>query len=54
MKLAREEEARRHAAEALRINPQLSGEVARKRLPFKDQAKLEGLLEVLRKAGLPE
>jgi len=51
-KLGQEEKARAHVAEALRINPQLSLEVWRERLPFKDQADLEGFLDALRKLGL--
>jgi adenylate cyclase len=47
-----EEKARYHMAEALKINPQLSLEFYRERLPFKDQAILETMLDALRKAGL--
>ena len=43
--LGQEEEARAQMVEALRINPQLSAEVFRQRLPFKDQAVLERLLD---------
>ena len=50
--LGREEEARTHVAEALRKNPQLSLEVFRQRLPFKDPAQLERIGDALRKAGL--
>jgi tetratricopeptide (TPR) repeat protein len=50
--LGREEEARAHVAEALRTNPHLSLEVFRQRLPYKDQAVLERLGDILRKAGL--
>ena len=47
-----EEQARAEAAEVLRLNPQFSLEVWRQTLPMKDQAKLEMLLGVLRRAGL--
>jgi tetratricopeptide (TPR) repeat protein len=44
------EEARKHVAEAMRINPQLSLEDLRRRLP----ALPENGLDALRKAGLPD
>jgi len=47
-----EEKARNHVAQALEINPQLSAEVLRQRIPFKDQAVLEAVVDALRKAGL--
>jgi predicted Zn-dependent protease len=47
-----EEEARQAAAEILRINPHFSLEVVRQTVPFKDQERLERLLDGLRKAGL--
>ncbi len=47
-----EAKAKAEATEILRINPNFSLEVARQRLPFKDQAELERLLAGLRKAGL--
>lgn len=50
--LGREEEARAEAAEMLRISPNLSLEVWRQRLPYKDPAVLERLLAALSKAGL--
>ena len=52
--LDREEEARSHVTEALRISPHLTLEVWRERLPFKDQAKFESYADAWRKAGLPE
>jgi len=39
-------------AETLRTNPQLSLEVLRQRVPFKDTAALERIGDALRKAGL--
>ncbi len=42
----------RFVAEVLRTNPQLSLEVFRQRLPFKDQAQLDRIGDALRKAGL--
>jgi adenylate cyclase len=50
--LGREEEAQAEAAEILRINPHYSLEVVRQRMPYKEQAALERVLEGLRKAGL--
>ena len=50
--LGREEEARAEVAEMLRISPNLSLEVWRQRLPYKDPAVLERLLAALSKAGL--
>jgi len=52
--LGREEEARAHAAEVLRINPNLSLEWVRKASFYKDPAHLERVLSALHKAGLPE
>ncbi len=54
MLLGREEEARFHAAEALRANPSYSLEAAQSRNPYKDPADMERLLDALRKAGIPE
>ena len=47
-----EEEARAEAAEVLRLNPDLSLEGLRQRLPFKDPTALDRYLDALRKAGL--
>jgi adenylate cyclase len=47
--VGREEEARAHVAEALRVSPQLSLEVLRQRLPA---ALPERVIDALRKAGL--
>ena len=52
--LGRVEEARTHAAEVLRINPNFSLDEARKMSSFKDPVHLERVLDALRKAGLPE
>jgi adenylate cyclase len=52
MKLGREREARAHAAEVLKIEPDFSLEWIGKLMPFKDPARLEHHLEALRKAGL--
>jgi adenylate cyclase len=54
MELGREEEARAHAAEVLKINPKFSLESVRKRSLYKDPAHLERFLSPLRKAGIPE
>jgi TolB-like protein/Flp pilus assembly protein TadD len=50
--LGKEAEARTEAAEVLRLNPQFSLEVHRKRAPIKDLAVLERQLAALREAGL--
>jgi adenylate cyclase len=50
--VGREEEARAEAEEILRINPNLSLEALRQRLPYRDQAVLERLIAGLRRAGL--
>jgi tetratricopeptide (TPR) repeat protein len=50
--LDRLEEAGAEMAEALRLNPNFSLEVAKQNLPYKNPADLERLLESLRKAGL--
>jgi tetratricopeptide (TPR) repeat protein len=52
--LGRKEEAQAEVAEILRISPHASIEDQRERMPFKDPAVLERILEGLRKAGLPE
>ena len=52
--LDRMEEARAHAAEILKINPDYSVEVFRKTTPFKDRAYLNSLVALMLKAGLPE
>jgi hypothetical protein len=45
-------EARAEAAEVLRLNPNFSLEVHKKRAPIKDPVMLERHLAALRKAGL--
>ena len=52
MKIGKEDEARDHAAELLRIDPSLSLEWVRQATFFKDQELLEQDLAALRKAGL--
>ncbi|MBW1707596.1 MAG: tetratricopeptide repeat protein, partial [Deltaproteobacteria bacterium] len=52
--LGREEEARAHAAEVFKINPNFSLEWIRKVSLYKDPAHLERSLDALRKAGIPE
>jgi tetratricopeptide (TPR) repeat protein len=52
IELGREEDARAHAAEVLRINPNFSLEVWKKSRFYKDEAHLERRLDALRKAGL--
>jgi adenylate cyclase len=48
----REEEARAHVAETLKINPQLSIEVLEQIIPFKDTAIFERMGDNLRRVGL--
>ncbi len=50
--IGREQEARAEVAEIERLNPQASLEALRQRLPYKDQAVIERLIDSLRKAGL--
>jgi len=50
--IGREEEARAHVAEALRINPQLSIALLEQISPFKDTAIFERVGDHLRRAGL--
>jgi adenylate cyclase len=47
-----EEQASYHLSQALAINPQISLQVLKERLPFKDQALLDELFDGLRQAGL--
>ena len=48
------EEARTHASEILKIKPDDTVEFYRKTTPYKDKTRLENLIDLLRKAGLPE
>jgi tetratricopeptide (TPR) repeat protein len=50
--VGREEEARAHVAQALRINPQLSIALLEQISPFKDTAIFERVGDHLRRAGL--
>ena len=52
--LGRIEEARVHAAEILKIDPDFSLDKARKTISFKDPAHKERVLDILRRTGLPE
>jgi adenylate cyclase len=52
--LGQEQEARKHAAEVLKLNPKFSLEWWSKMELFKDPALLERRLEPMRRAGLPE
>jgi adenylate cyclase len=53
-RLNRMEEARTHASEILKIKPDYSVEFYRKTTHYKDKTYLENLVDLLRKAGLPE
>ncbi len=48
------EEARAHAAQILKIKPDYTVEFYRKTTPYKDKAYLEGLVDLMQKAGLPD
>jgi adenylate cyclase len=50
--LGRDEEARAHAAEVLKISPEFSLDRFAKKLPFRNQAENELVINALRKAGL--
>ncbi len=50
--LGQDAEARKEAAEVLRLNPQFSLEVHRQRMPIKDSAVLERHIAALHRAGL--
>jgi TolB-like protein/class 3 adenylate cyclase len=52
--LGREDEARAHAEEMLKINPKFSLDFWQKRQPYKDPAHWEREIAALRKVGLPE
>jgi adenylate cyclase len=54
VRLGREDEARAHAAEVLRMDPDFSLEWVRQATFFKDPALLQEELNALRKAGLPD
>ena len=53
-RMGRIEEARAEAAETLRLSPSFSVQRAARRLPYRDRAVLDRLIDGLRKAGLPE
>ena len=48
------EDARRHAADVLEINPNFSINAWAERTPYKNQADLEHCIDGMRKAGLPD
>jgi len=52
--LGREEEAQVEASEVLKIDPKLSLDRLAKRLPYKNKADSESLIDALKRAGLPE
>ncbi len=52
--LGSEEEAHAEIAEVLRLNPKYSVKKFAKRLPIRDKAVKERIIEALRKAGLPD
>ncbi len=54
MEIGREEEARRHVAEAIKKNPHASLQQVRFSEPYQDEEYLDGYLDLLRRAGMPE
>jgi len=52
--VSREEEARAHATEVLRIDPSFSVDKAERTTPLKDKDKLKKIMERYRMAGLPD
>jgi adenylate cyclase len=52
--MGRIEDAKRHAGEALRNDPNFSLQAWAKQIPYKNKADLDHCLDGLRKAGLPE
>jgi adenylate cyclase len=52
VELGREEEARRHAEEVLRLHPSFSLETWRRSFAYKDSTHVDRLVETLQKAGL--
>jgi len=48
------DKARAHAAEILKIKPDYTGDFYRQTTPYKDRAYLDSLVDLLRKAGLPD
>jgi adenylate cyclase len=52
--LGQEDEARAHAAEVLKIDPNFSLNHHKKMLPYKNPAHSKSLITLYRKAGLPE
>jgi tetratricopeptide (TPR) repeat protein len=48
------EDARRHAADVLEINPNFSINAWAERAPYKNPADLEHCIDGMRKAGLPD
>ena len=54
LSMGREEEARAHAAEILRIDPNFSVDKAERTTPLKNKDKLKRIMEQYRMAGLPD
>jgi len=54
IRIGQEKEARFHAQELLKINPNYSAKAWRKTVFFKDKSKLEQIYSDMRRAGLPE
>jgi adenylate cyclase len=52
--IGREQEARKHAAEVIRINPKFTLKGYAKTLNYKNQADIDRWIDALRKAGLPD
>jgi adenylate cyclase len=54
VRTGRDAETRAAAAEVLKINPRFSIEEYAKGLPYKDRSQVDGMIETLRRAGLPD
>jgi len=52
--LGQEDEAREHAAEVLKIDPNFSLSYYQKMWPYKNPAHLKSRIDLLQKAGFPE
>jgi adenylate cyclase len=54
MRIGQKQKAKAHKEEIMKINPKYSVEYFRTTTPYKDNAYLDSLVELLRNAGLPD